>query len=98
MADSVRQRKGKEAPTNVVDKKDGAEPKTASTVDDDERYRPWLDIFRVVTFLLIASCGLSYLISSGESWTWGVERRPDYLRLDYWQRQFVCGLASPSLK
>ncbi|KAK8025103.1 hypothetical protein PG990_002926 [Apiospora arundinis] len=39
--------------------------------EDHDGYTPWLDIVRVITFLLLASAGLSYLISSGESYTWG---------------------------
>ena len=36
---------------------------------DTEGYSLWLDALRVLTFLIIASCGLSYVMSSGESWT-----------------------------
>ncbi|TWU78841.1 hypothetical protein ED733_007485 [Metarhizium rileyi] len=55
--------------------------------DDDEEYTPWLDILRVLSFLLIASCGLSYVISGGESFFWGMTNKPYYLRVDWWKYQ-----------
>jgi|SRR3569833_2043177 len=87
---AVRQRK-----TNASTEKDEtpaskpARPERASKVDDEDAYSPWLDIFRVLTFLCLASCGLSYLISSGESWVWGMKHLPDQLRIDWWKSQFV---------
>ncbi|KAL5593962.1 uncharacterized protein BROUX77_007309 [Berkeleyomyces rouxiae] len=44
-----------------------------------------LDIFRVLTFLLLASCGLSYVTSGGKSMFWSTQARPKYLKLNYWQ-------------
>lgn len=64
-------------------------PKTRVKREDDD-YSPWLDVLRVLTFLLVASAGLSYLISSGESFTWGLKHPPKYLRKEWWQEQFVC--------
>ncbi|KAI1343920.1 cytochrome b5 [Xylariaceae sp. FL0016] len=55
--------------------------------DEDEDYSPWLDILRVLSFLLAASCGLSYLISGGESFTWGVRQYPKYMQVDWWKTQ-----------
>ncbi|KAL1898666.1 hypothetical protein Cpir12675_001773 [Ceratocystis pirilliformis] len=44
-----------------------------------------LDIFRVLTFLLLASCGLSYVTSGGKSMFWSTQARPNYLTLNYWK-------------
>jgi hypothetical protein len=56
---------------------------------EDDDYSPWLDILRVLTFLLFASAGLSYLISGGDSFTWGLKNPPKYLRSAWWKEQFV---------
>ncbi|KAJ4307271.1 hypothetical protein N0V88_000654 [Collariella sp. IMI 366227] len=61
-------------------------------LDDDETYSTatlCLDIFRVLVFLFLASCGLSYLISNGETYFWGMSNPPKYLRVDWWKQQFV---------
>lgn len=66
-----------------------------SRLEDDESYSTFnlsLDIFRVLTFLFLASCGLSYLISSGETFFWGMSNPPKYLRADWWAKQWVCSL------
>ncbi|KAI5928254.1 putative heme binding protein [Camillea tinctor] len=55
--------------------------------DEDDDYSPWVDILRVLTFLALASCGLSYLISGGESFTWGIRHPPKYLQLEWWKSQ-----------
>ncbi|KAK7949001.1 membrane steroid-binding protein 2 [Apiospora aurea] len=60
--------------------------------EDLDGYTPWLDILRVITFLLLASAGLSYLISSGESFTWGMKHPPKYLRMNWWKSQFAAPL------
>jgi hypothetical protein len=70
------------------------EPKPKPSVkarvkSEDDDYTPWLDILRVITFLLLASAGLSYLISGGDSFTWGLKNPPKYLRKTWWQEQFV---------
>ena len=49
----------------------------------------WLDVMRILSFIFIASCGLSYLISGGDSFFWGVQHKPDYLRVDWWKAQLV---------
>lgn len=59
-------------------------------LDEDESYSSlYLDIFRVLTFLVLASCGLSYLVSYGESFSWGMPASPKYLKVDWWKKQFV---------
>lgn len=64
-------------------------------LDEDESYSSlYLDIFRVLTFLFIASCGLSYLVSNGESFFWGMSNPPKYLRVDWWKKQLVCPLCA----
>jgi hypothetical protein len=57
--------------------------------DEDDEYSPWVDILRVLSFLVFASCALSYLVSSGESYTWGMKHPPKYLQVDWWKSQFV---------
>lgn len=61
---------------------------TRELVDDDEGYSPWVDVLRVLSFLVFASCGLSYLISGGESFTWNMRAPPKYLQVDWWKSQF----------
>lgn len=60
-------------------------------VDDEDAdgYSPWLDVLRVLSFLLLASAGLSYVISGGESYTWGLRHPPKYLQTKWWKAQFV---------
>ncbi|KAJ6789077.1 hypothetical protein PWT90_00379 [Aphanocladium album] len=84
MADSeLRQRKAK------GDGKDKESAKLrARTQADDESGSPRLDILRVLTFLFLASCGLSYVISSGESFFWGMKNKPNYLKPDWWKAKF----------
>ncbi|KAI1496408.1 putative heme binding protein [Biscogniauxia marginata] len=55
--------------------------------DEDDSYSPWLDVLRVLSFLALASCGLSYLISGGESFTWGLRHTPKYVQLEWWKSQ-----------
>ncbi|KAK0634353.1 hypothetical protein B0T17DRAFT_513097 [Bombardia bombarda] len=63
-------------------------PKTKKPrLDDEEAYSPYLDILRVLTFLFFASCGLSYLISSGETFFWGMKNPPTYLQAAWWKSQ-----------
>ncbi|KIH90805.1 heme steroid-binding protein domain protein [Sporothrix brasiliensis 5110] len=64
-------------------------------VEEEDEYSPYLDIFRVLTFLLLASCGLSYLVSGGESFLWGMQHRPNYLKLSWWKMQYVGGDHGP---
>ncbi|KAI0451805.1 hypothetical protein F5B21DRAFT_485655 [Xylaria acuta] len=54
-------------------------------VDEDDEYSPWVDVLRVISFLIFASCALSYLISSGETFTWGMKHPPKYLQADWWK-------------
>ncbi len=94
MADSdattVRQRKPAAAAETDEAATKPSPSKPKSRADDEDAYSPWLDVLRVLTFLFIASCGLSYLISSGETWFWGMKNPPGYLRADWWKSQLVC--------
>ncbi|SPO03302.1 related to DNA damage response protein [Cephalotrichum gorgonifer] len=60
----------------------------ARDLEDDDPYTPWVDILRVISFLFVASCALSYLVSSGESFFWGMKNKPNYMRLDWWKSHF----------
>ncbi len=57
--------------------------------DEDDEYSPWVDVLRVITFLVFASCALSYLISGGETFTWGMKHPPKYLQADWWKAKLV---------
>jgi hypothetical protein len=87
MADAdLRQRKAAPSEQQSTSESSRAESKATKHNDDES---PWLDVLRVLTFLVVASCGLSYVISGGESYFWGVKHMPNYLRVDYWKSQFV---------
>lgn len=58
--------------------------------EDEGRDSPLLDILRVITFLFFASGALSYLISGGESFFWGMKNPPNYLKVAWWKSKFVC--------
>ncbi|KAH8195958.1 hypothetical protein TruAng_009878 [Truncatella angustata] len=60
----------------------------ARVKSEDNDYSPWVDVLRVITFLLLASVALSYLISNGDSFSWG-KQRPKYLRTEWWKEQFL---------
>lgn len=82
MADSeLRQRK------TAADKPAKARPEPDD--DDQTSYTPWVDILRVITFIIFASCGLSYVITNGKSFVWGGVSRPDVLRMNWWEEQLV---------
>ncbi|KAJ8129348.1 hypothetical protein O1611_g4284 [Lasiodiplodia mahajangana] len=63
--------------------------------DEDDEYSPWVDILRVISFLIFASCALSYLISGGETFTWGMKHPPKYLQADWWKAKFVSRSSLP---
>ncbi|PHH60540.1 hypothetical protein CDD81_1587 [Ophiocordyceps australis] len=82
MADSqLRQRK---PPAGDNDGNETHESKHSPNDDDSSH---WMDFARVLTFVLLASCGLSYVISGGESWLWGFKNKPNYLRVEWWKAQ-----------
>lgn len=81
---SVRQRKPTAADDEPVQPRSR---KAKRKISSEDAYSPYLDILRVLTFLLLASCGLSYLISSGESYFWGMKNPPKYLQKSWWEMQ-----------
>ncbi|KAL7941665.1 cytochrome b5 [Trichoderma barbatum] len=88
MADSeLRQRKQQDAAEATKPAKTKSKSKSKSKVDDEDAYSPWLDVLRVISFLFVASCALSYWISNGESFFWGMKNKPNYLRVDWWKAQ-----------
>lgn len=89
MADAGEQLRQRKAKADDVNAKEDAKLR-AKAQRDDESGSLRLDILRVLTFLFIASCGLSYVISSGESFFWGMQNKPYYLKPDWWKAKFVC--------
>ncbi|KAL9949291.1 hypothetical protein ACHAQF_000406 [Verticillium nonalfalfae] len=66
--------------------KAGTKAKAARTDDGEtDAFSPLIDVLRVLSFLAVASCALSYVMSSGESFTWGFDDKPWYLRPSYWK-------------
>jgi len=73
-----------------IRKQKAAARRRAEEQDDDyTTANLFVDILRVLSFLFLASCGLSYLISNGETFFWGMSNPPKYLRMDWWKRQIV---------
>jgi hypothetical protein len=68
---------------------------TQDRLEEDESSGHVLDIFRVLTFLVLAYFGLSYLVSSGETYSWGITDAPKYLKTDWWMKQLVRPAPSP---
>ncbi|KAL1895268.1 hypothetical protein Sste5346_005415 [Sporothrix stenoceras] len=74
--------------TTTQPKQRKTKSKKRQLLEEEDDYSPYLDIFRVLTFLLLASCGLSYLVSGGESYFWGMQNKPNYLKLSWWKMQY----------
>lgn len=71
-------------------KTDKKKSKKRGTRDDATEYgNPWVDVLRVLSFLLLVSCGLSYLVSGGESFFWTMKVPPKYLRMETWRSMLV---------
>ncbi|PHH83850.1 hypothetical protein CDD82_42 [Ophiocordyceps australis] len=85
MADSQLRLRKAPAGENDGNKTHQTPESKPSTSHDDSSY--WMDFARVLTFLLLASCGLSLVISGGESWFWGFKPKPNYLRIEWWKAQ-----------
>lgn len=85
MEDStVRQRKHQQAEQSEV-QTPVKKKRRVQDEDEEDDYTPWVDILRVISFLLLASFGLSYVTSGGDSWWWGVKNKPDYMTVNYWK-------------
>ncbi|KAG5925030.1 hypothetical protein E4U42_004481 [Claviceps africana] len=95
MADDAQLRHRKAATASAADelpalvKTDtrSSSPSESPRHAEQDDYTPWVDVLRVLSFLLVASCGLSYMISGGESLFWGLKNKPAYLRPDWWKAQ-----------
>lgn len=87
----VRQRKPeKGTETETTSPPEKQVKKAKSKKDGKVEYEnPWLDVARVLTFLFVVSCGLSYLVSAGESFFWTMKVPPKYLRTEWWKSQLV---------
>lgn len=64
--------------------------------DEVEYGNPWVDVLRVLSFLLFVSCGASYLVSGGESFFWSMKVPPKYLRVETWKGLLVRIQPAPS--
>ncbi|KAK3386595.1 hypothetical protein B0H63DRAFT_138244 [Podospora didyma] len=73
---------------DVSDKQPSRRVPAKALIDEDDAYTPWVDVLRVLSFLFVASCGLSYLISGGETFFWGMSHPPNYMQLDWWKGQW----------
>lgn len=71
-------------------KKSKKSSKQTDDEDDIEYENRWVDFARVLTLFFFLSCGLSYLISNGESFFWSMKVPPKYLRTEWWKSQWVC--------
>ncbi|KAI8671024.1 Cytochrome b5 heme-binding domain-containing protein [Fusarium keratoplasticum] len=78
---------------------EGGKTRSSKEIDEEDPwdgYTPYVDVLRVITFLLLASCGLSYVISGGKSWFWGMKNKPDYLTVKYY-KELITGPVELSL-
>jgi hypothetical protein len=78
--DEMAQYKASKKTTTARDEFDDV-PNTAGSIA--------LDILRVLTFLVLASMGLSYLVTNGESFFWGNGNQAKYLRPAFWAQKLV---------
>ncbi|RGP62514.1 membrane steroid-binding protein 2 [Fusarium sporotrichioides] len=73
--------------------------KTSSTKADQDAtwdgYSPYLDILRVISFLFVASMGLSYVISGGESYWWGHKNKPEWMTQKFY-KELILGPPPPT--
>lgn len=65
---------------------------TVKIDDDDENFCiSLLDVLRVIVTLVVLTVGLSYYVTSGESYIWGFERqRPWWMRYNGIKQCLVC--------
>jgi len=77
-----------------VDDGETTPPLTALVQEQDEydRWSVLMDVIRVLLIFIAASCAISYLMSGGESWAWGMRNKPRYLRSSWWKAQLVSPL------
>ncbi|PQE29449.1 cytochrome b5-like heme steroid binding domain-containing protein [Rutstroemia sp. NJR-2017a WRK4] len=68
--------------TNIAKKPKSKSPNQYAS-DEDAPGITLLDILRSIVFVVVASCGLSYVVTRN-SWVWGVER-PAWLSVEGWK-------------
>ncbi|UZP41993.1 hypothetical protein NXS19_009809 [Fusarium pseudograminearum] len=71
---------------------------SSSKADQDDTwdgYSPYVDILRVISFLFVASMGLSYVISGGESYWWGHKNKPEWMTQKFYQ-ELILGPPPPT--
>jgi len=57
-------------------------------LEEDESYTSHVvDVFRLLTFLILAYIGLSYLVSYGETYSLGLPNAPKYFKVNWWKKQ-----------
>ncbi|KAF5019932.1 hypothetical protein F66182_8055 [Fusarium sp. NRRL 66182] len=74
--------------------KKGKKSKKRSSTEIDQEdpwdgYSLWLDALRVITFLIVASMGLSYVISGGESFWWGQKNKPEWMTTKFYKDKIL---------
>ncbi|KAK4102488.1 cytochrome b5 [Parathielavia hyrcaniae] len=83
-----------ESDTEQVEEQIPKKPRRKSPherLDDDEAYSTaslCVDILRVLTFIGLAWIGLSYLISNGDTYSWGLSDPPKYVNPEWWMKKF----------
>lgn len=101
MADSELRQRKPAAPQDEQSEPQESPRKTKKTTSknaDDEAtdfVSIGLDVLRVISFLFVVSCALSYVISGGESWFWGMKNKPNYMKVDYWKEKIQGPVAYP---
>ncbi|KKA27836.1 hypothetical protein TD95_003900 [Thielaviopsis punctulata] len=90
---NLRQRKPVASPSSDSDSVPLLEKKTVQQRIKDEDATTTssliVDGLRILTFLILASCTLSYLTSGGRSMFWTAHTVPRYLTVKYWKAQFA---------
>jgi hypothetical protein len=101
MADEPTLRQRKPQPKNETESgvshpstppKKGKKRSSAKVDEEDpwDGYSPYLDVVRVISFIIVASMGLSYVISGGESFWWGHKNKPNWMTQRFY-RDLILG-------
>lgn len=91
MADAEMRMRKPVASDNQPSGDQGSRPAARAARDENDTSSR-LDILRFLILLLVASCGLSYVITGGDSLFWGIKNKPDVLRVDWWKAKTVSSL------
>jgi hypothetical protein len=104
MADESTLRQRKPQPKNETDS-EVSQPSTptkkhkkrsSDKVDREDPwdgYSPYVDVLRVISFIVVASMGLSYVISGGESFWWGHKNKPEWMTQKFY-KELILGPVS----